>query len=195
MFTEFDEDKDGKIDCKEFSTFCKAEAARRGVLIEVPPNTETITGYLGPHEAAHGFQTAIHALDANPAAALVPMPESDWLPIHCVLMMGHVDADMTPAKKAVEHALMVNATPLLKKILEKSPESAAQRVMKGVRYPEGQLPIYLALLRGWDKDVVEALLKAHQTARFSSLEVLLPRRAPRDGCFLGARRGTALVRV
>ena len=129
----------------------------------MPLDTSEIVSFLGPKEASNGFQSALLALDANPAAALVPMPESDWLPIHCILMMGNIAAtsESGHAKKAADKALMDTATPLLKKIIALKPECAAARVMPGVRYPNGQLPIFLALLRGWSFDVVKLILDAY----------------------------------
>ena len=163
LFETFDENHNGKISASEFSKFCVAEAKRKGVLVEVPLNTTEIVSFLGPKEASNGFKSALLALDANPAAALVPMPESDWLPIHCILMMGNIaaTADSGHAKRAADKALMDTATPLLKKIVELKPECVAARVMPGVRYPNGQLPLFLALLRGWSFDVVKLLLDAY----------------------------------
>lgn len=119
LFETFDANHNGKISASEFSKFCVEEAKRKGVLVEVPLDTSEIVSFLGPKEASNGFQSALLALDANPAAALVPMPESDWLPIHCILMMGNIAAtsESGHAKKAADKALMDTATPLLKKII------------------------------------------------------------------------------
>lgn len=163
LFETFDTNKNGKISSAEFSDFCVAEAKKKGVLVEVPLDTSEIVSFLGPKEAGNGFMNALLALDANPDAALVPMPDSDWLPIHCILMMGNIAATSESgfAKKAADKALMDTATPLLKKIIALKPECAAKRVMPGVRYPNGQLPLFLALLRGWSFDVVKLLIDAY----------------------------------
>lgn len=163
LFVEFDDNNNGKISASEFSKFCVAEAKRKGVLVEVPLDTTEIVSYLGPKEASTGFTSAMLALDANPDAALIPLPDSDWLPIHCILMMGNCSetAGSSSSKRAADKALMDTATPLLKKILDLKPECAARRVMPGVRYPNGQLPIFLALLRGWSLDVVSTLIACY----------------------------------
>ena len=52
--------------------------------------------YLGPTEAAHGYRKAIAALRRMPEAAGIPRPDSEWLPLHTLLVrVRHAAPDVT----------------------------------------------------------------------------------------------------
>ncbi|KAH8057749.1 hypothetical protein JL721_9677 [Aureococcus anophagefferens] len=69
---------------------------------------------------------------------------SSWLPLHCVLLLG-------PKFQGWWWPL---AEPLVGALLQAHPRAAQQRVLEGVPFPFGHLPLELAVTRGWDARVV-----------------------------------------
>lgn len=114
--------------------------------------------YLTPLEARRGFPQALAALKANPKLARQPMPGSGkgskWLPLHCVLLLG-------PKYPGWWWPL---AEPLVKALCKAYPGAAEQRVLEGSPFPCGQLPLELAVTKGWDARVVQQVHNAYPRA-------------------------------
>jgi hypothetical protein len=120
-----------------------------------------VQDWLSPSEAQHGFATAHQILGKHPAAAKQPLkmpgksPGSPWLPLHYLLAR-------LPQASGAEGALArAAAEPLVLRLLELHPPSAAARVQEGVRWPLGHLPLEFGLTRGWSTAVVAALVAAY----------------------------------
>ena len=113
---------------------------------------------ISPLEARSGFPRALAAVRANPKLAGQPMrghgSGSSWLPLHCLLLLG-------PKFQGWWWPL---AEPLFQSLLSANPRAAQQRVLEGVPYPFGHLPLELAVTRGWDARVVTKVHGAYRAA-------------------------------
>ena len=74
---------------------------------------------------------------------------SKWLPLHCVLLLG-------PKYPGWWWPL---AEPLVKALCQAYPGACEQRVLEGSPHPCGQLPLELAVTKGWDARVVDVVQK------------------------------------
>ena len=87
-------------------------------------------------------------LGVNPAAARVGLPNG-YLPLHVLLMQSAMSGDASSKAAAAAAAGAAAASkPLLKKLLEVHPEGAQARIMQGLTFPLGHLPLFLAIQRG-----------------------------------------------
>ena len=185
-FVEFDADSSGLVDQEEFVRFCVAHALKARGNAELPAGTDTssIASHLSAENAQHGFRTAHLILDKNSKAASQPMQSkpppgsSPWYPLHYLLCLDAAayarnsssDGDGgggASSAAAATAAFQAAAEPLILRVIELFPDAAAMRVMEGVRFSMGNLPVEYAISRGWHANVVEALLKAHPAAATS----------------------------
>ena len=56
------------------------------------------------------------------------------------------------------------APPLIKALLQAYPEAASMRIQPELGLAEGQLPLHLAILNGWDADTVKEIIAAFPDA-------------------------------
>ena len=79
---------------------------------------------------------------------------SKWLPLHCVLLLG-------PKYPGWWWPL---AEPLVRALCKAYPGACEQRVLEGSPHPCGQLPLELAVTKGWDARVVDVVQKTYPKA-------------------------------
>ena len=156
--SQYDADKNGKMCNKEFIAFCTAMVEKENVSREIPEDLSTIITLIGPSEAAQGFARARAVLAANPAVATVAGP-GGYLPIHIVLM---ADPPATTANGKAASAAVVSAASvtLVNELLKAAPGCAKERVMKGYSFPDGHLPLHLALMRNHPLAMVQSVIAA-----------------------------------
>ena len=110
-------------------------------------------------------------------ACRAPMPSkpppgsSPWYPLHYLLCLdaaayarqseGSASSSSSSSAAATTAAFQAAAEPLVVRIVELFPECASKRIMEGVRFNMGNLPLELAISRGWPVGVVEAIIKAY----------------------------------
>ena len=168
VFLKFDVDNSGSISGDEFVRYCVSEARKRSLQGPKIKNARTLvfSDFLSPSEAQHGFSMAHRLLQANPQACRAPLlnlaapkGSSPWLPLHYLLAR-------LPRGTGRETSIAA-AEPLILRILELHPAQASARVMEGVRFQLGNLPLEFAVTRGWPEAVVKAVVKANPAATTS----------------------------
>jgi hypothetical protein len=162
-----------RINGREFFQFLLLEAtAQQAEAAQALDKYKNMHEILGPIEAAHGYPTAHALLEHKPEVAkelwfppdtqaddelfTARTAEAGWNPVHLLLVSG---GNSTIVK--------AEAPPLLKKLLEKFPEFAEQRIQPELGLEGGHLPLYLALQYGWDVDTVKCLLGANPDAQWT----------------------------
>lgn len=164
LFLKFDSDNSGTISNAEFLLFVREMVEKENLSVETPDDTSTIMPLLGPQESGSGFKRAMAVLAVNPDAAKVKSG-SGYLPLHTLLMQSVNPGDTASrAAVAAAAAAAASAKPLIKLLLKVNPDGAQERVMVGMQYPLGHLPLFLALQRGWDADVVKSIADAYPDA-------------------------------
>ena len=159
------------IDGDGFRDYVGKACVRKGNAVSFPEKPGDIYSLISPLEARQGFPRALAALKANPKLAAQPMrghgAGSSWLPLHCVLLLG-------PKFQGWWWPL---AEPLVGALLQAHPRAAQQRVLEGVPFPFGHLPLELAVTRGWDARVVAKVHGAYRAAASTLDPIRLPKAA------------------
>ena len=143
--------------------------------------------------AASRYSTAIAILKKNPKAAAAPMPGectgSPWLALHVVLTQDSGKGLGADVKAAAAAARRLAAEPLIQALLRAYAPAAAMRTMEGVRFPDGHLPLELAITRGWPASVCKMVRsRRERRRRFSGGMMKLRRHLGRSPCLSGFRR-------
>ena len=165
---EIDADSSGIIDQKEFVAFIMARQKPVAVEITADMDVSSVFEYIRPSEAQYGYATAIAVLKKNPKAASAPMPGectgSPWQALHVVLTQDSGKGLGADVEAAAAAARRLAAEPLIGQLLKCYAPSANMRVMEGVRFPDGHLPLELAITRGWPASVVKMIADAYPAA-------------------------------
>lgn len=180
VFKQYDANRNGTIDQEEFLAFMQDKQTafydEDAAAVEKlsPDGLQSLIPYIGPTEASRGFRKAHLILKKHPAAAAAPLSATNAMrSLHLLLML---DAPLLPAddkkkdkgadkknkaKEASQAIANQAAVPLIVAVCRADPASAQVRVKVSEAFPDGKLPLHLALEQRWPPEVVKALVQAY----------------------------------